>query len=256
MVKNNLNKIIWVVIVLVLLGAAYFLSGGNFFPSASLNAGNSSSVPMNIVTINDKSNKIYTLNIEYPQFPALSKVLNDSISSFVNNDVKEFKLLSLENWKARQDTTPVGQPIEQYPKYPFYLNITWQSKQINQNYISFLLRSNAFVGGANEIQTIKAFNLDVRVNKIMALADLFPQSADYLSVISGYVYDDLYSSLNNLTPGHVETTILKDGTAPKADNYANFLFDDNVVDFYFPKTTVAPGAYGEQHVIVPRTIIK
>jgi hypothetical protein len=55
-----------------------------------------------------------------------------------------------------------------------------------------------------------------------------------------------------------DTAVLpyKEGTAPTAENYQNFTFTENILTIYFPKYSVAAGAFGELHVDIPRSEIK
>ena len=217
-------------------------------------------LPVYIVATKDASNPLYRISVEYPQFsnePFTDGSLNKSISGAVNGKMNEFKSTSEENWKARQDTLPAGSAALEIPKpAPFYFTESWQAKQLNSHFASFILRFDSFEGGANEQQEIVAFNYDFMKKKIVSLGDLFPGVSDYLQQISRFARVQLSGSLNASGGGDFPADMLSEGTAPTPENFQNFIFDDDVVEFYFPKYQVAPGVYGEQHVATPRGIIR
>ena len=246
-----------------------FILGGRFFPwgdygtlfsrqgaPANLVSAPQGTLSMYVVASKDTSNPLYKTSIEYPQFSG-EDLLNKSISDVVNGKIKEFKSNSEENWKARQDTTPAGEPVPSIPSSaPFYFSQTWQPKQLNRQYASFIIRCNSFIGGANEVQDIMAFNYDFEAKKIISLPDIFPGVSNYLGQISTLAREQLSNSLNATGDTHFPTDMLGSGTAPTLENFQNFVFDDDIVEFYFPKYQVAPGVYGEQHVAMPRAAIR
>jgi len=200
---------------------------------------NSNSLPLKIESINQKTNR-YTIKAEYPLFDTAPKAFNDKITKDVNDRINEFKAQVAENEKVRQDID-----------YSFTL--WWEQKQLNNKYISFILRDESFTGGANENTDLFTYNLNLKTGKEVTLADLLGTDK-YLNSLSKYVKNDLTSQFSQLATPDI---LFEDGIAPKAENFRNFVFDDNTIDFYFPKYQVAPGAYGEQHVILPRsTVIK
>jgi len=191
---------------------------------------------INIQLVNEKTPK-YTINAEYPFFPKLPKELNDEITKNVNDRIKVFKDAITENEKYRQDVN-----------YSFDLN--WEPKQLNNQYISFIVRDSSFTGGANLNADLFTINYDVQAKKNVQLADLF-QTNNYLQSLSAYVKNDLNSQLKNVVP----ESFMDEGAGPKAENFQNFVFDNQTIEFYFPKGQVAPAAAGEQHVILPRAVV-
>ena len=222
---------------------------GTTTPAATTSDG---STAVTIVAIHDGSNRLYRIDAEYPQFKGASDAFNRSIAKYVTDGIAEFKANAEENWKARQDTMPAGQPKEEFPTTPFTYSATWGQKQINGRYYSIIVRIDSYEGGANGRQELQTFNYDVTKKKKITLGDLFPNDAMYLGKLAKYAYDRLSEDLASASGGHVEFDMLSQGTAPIRDNFENFMFNDDVIDLYFPKYQVAPGVFGEQHVIVPR----
>jgi len=256
MVYNaHMNKNIIIALALVIIiGAAFWLSGPK--QSAVVPQPSQSPLQSSIVSIKDSSNKLYTIDAEYPQFVGVSAAFNSEIADFVNGNISDFKQASAENWQARENTLPAGEPKQEFPDQPFYFDSNWEPEQLNQDHISFVDRFYEFVGGANENQNLKTFNYDVKNGSNVALVDLFPDVPDYLQKISDFVRSSLSSQLDAASNGNVQTDMLDQGTEPTLDNFSNFVFNDSVVTFYFPKYQVAPGVFGEQSVPIQIAQIK
>jgi Protein of unknown function (DUF3298)/Deacetylase PdaC len=257
------------VVAAILVGVIGFILGERFSPQRQTSeAGQTAStvltptsspadsLAMYIIASKDVSNPLYRISVEYSQFSG-EESLDKSISDAVNSKINEFKSSAKENWKAREDTTPAGVAKPNIPSpAPFYFSQTWQPKQLNRHYASFLMRFNSFAGGANERQEIMAFNYDLGAKKSVSLSDIFSNVPNYLQQISQLAKEQLSESLNVSGTGDFPVDILDGGTSPTPENFQNFVFDDDTVEFFFPKYQVAPGVYGEQHVAIPRTAIR
>ena len=209
-------------------------------------------LPMTVVSLSETT-KLYAIRGEYPQFTSTAKSLSTMIATDVNARIAEFKKNATENWKARQDTTPTGQPKEANPTTPFDFIATWEPKQLNTRTISLIVRIYAYEGGAHGNSELKTYNYNVQTGSPLSLASLFPDDPNYLAMLSKYAYDRLLQYLTTASDGHVQMDMLKQGTAPTPDNFKNFTFNDNAITFYFPKYQVAPGVFGEQTVMFGRT---
>ncbi|MFA6495272.1 MAG: DUF3298 and DUF4163 domain-containing protein [Candidatus Paceibacterota bacterium] len=223
--------------------------GAWLMPNASRNA--SSSLPISIVSLHDTSSKLWALNVEYPQFSFAPAAFNKEISDAVNGQLADFKKNAQDNWQARQATTPSGTPVEQFPSSPFDFMVTWESAQINDHYISIVVRFSSYEGGAHGLEELQTFNWDLPLRHDVALADLYPTTVDYLAKISQLSREQLAGSLESASGGNVQTDMLDAGTTPTVDNFKNFTFTNYLVTIYFPKYQVAPGAFGEQRITLP-----
>ncbi len=227
---------------------------GTTSPSPSVLQNGFVSLPVNIISTHDTSSKLWTLSIEYPQFAFAPASFNKEISSAVDAHLADFKKNAQDNWALRQATTPTGTPVEQFPSSPFDFIVTWEPAQINAHYISFILRFSSYQGGASGVDELQTFNYDLVAKKDLTFADLFAGTPDYLQKVSQVSRQQLTSNLETASQGHVQTDMLDSGTAPTANNFKNFTFTDYSITIYFPRYQVAPGAFGEQSVILSRTI--
>ncbi len=194
--------------------------------------------------------KLYKIKAEYPLFENSAK-LNNEIKHAVSAKINKYKENATSNWQSRQEK---GNKITLYPASPWPFTLSWTPAQLNKNYISFLITINSFEGGANENQELMTFNYDLKNNRTVGLADLFPGNANYLNTVSDYVKKDLISQYqsNNQYNARLLTDFIEVGAAPSLENFSHFTFDDLSVTFYFPKGIVAPAVFGEQKVIMPR----
>lgn len=206
------------------------------------------SLAIEIKTIKEDS-ELYKIRAEYPLFENVPKDFNDKIESLVLDEIKTTKRSLDENWKIRKNA-PGNTPVE-YEKPPCIFNLTWTPQQLNTLYISFVMKINAFEGGANERQDIVTFNYDLKNKKEVKLVDLFPGKKDYLTLVSNYVKGDLMTQFK-LNNSLIPVEMLNSGASASEINFSRFTFDENSIVFYFPKATVAPGAYGEQKVVMFR----
>lgn len=245
-----MDKKIFAIIIAV---AIVFFLAGSFIPFRKVFApkdGNSFLV--SVAPIYDESNKLYQIKGEYPQFNNLPDDFNRSISLEVESRLKDFKMSAEENWRARQETLLPEQKKQEFPDYPFYFSSVWEPKQINEKYVSFVIRFDSYEGGANGRSELKTYNYDISGKKVVELKDLFPNNSDYLSDVSEFARKALMEDMKKVDVGYVSVDMINDGTKPKIENFSNFVFNGDVIVFYFPKYQVAPGASGEQKVIMGR----
>jgi Protein of unknown function (DUF3298)/Deacetylase PdaC len=253
------NIAITVAIAVVCFAAGYWLAmpGDKVIPKAMPPVtAPENGIAMRIVSIRDTaSSQLYRITGEYPQFGDASNNLNAAIANYIASNLAQFKSDAQANEQARQATMPPGSK-ETLPPQSFYFTSNWQPEQINGSFISIIARIEYYDGGANETQLLKTFNYDVMKKKTMTLADLFPNVPNRLQQIAQLSEQELTNSLNSASNGRAALDILKEGTTPTADHYANFTFNDDVVKIYFPKYQVAPGVFGEQKVIIVRATIR
>jgi hypothetical protein len=245
------NIIILIAVAIVCLAVGYWcaLPGKKVVAPAN-------GVQVNVISIKDaSSSQIYKIEGEYPQFVNVSSSMNAAITDFVDTNLSQFKTSSQENWQARLDTMPTG-TVNTLPAQSFYFSSSWEPEQINNRYVSVIVRIDYFNGGANGTQLLKTFNYDVATGHMLSLTDLFPGVTNALQQISKLAADQLTNSAQDTTNGKAPIDMIKAGTEPTADNYANFTFNDDVVTVYFPKYQAGPGYFGEQNVGITRSVIK
>jgi hypothetical protein len=221
--------------------------------SATASAGTQDILKLSIHSVREKAD-LFTVNAEYLQFEKVESSFNQKIESLINEKISGFKKTSRDNWKARMETAKPGTEIPKSP--PFYLNISWSPTQLNAQYISFVIRMEAYEGGANARQEIFAFNYDVKKSKEISVDGLLGNHDNYLGILSFYTIDSLMERLIGEGVGNADImrNLIIQGAGPKLENFRNFTFTDRTVNLFYSKAQVAPGYFGEQMVHAPMSV--
>lgn len=186
-----------------------------------------------------------TIRGEYPRFTTIP-ALNAEVERYVQTSLTEFARTTVADREARRELQASGETVTDID---YIFDLRWEPTQINERYVSFLLRVSAYEGGANMRLDTIAFNWDVVANKPVSLVSLFDNDPGYLDRIAVFTRQALAFQLEGAT----SEEFLDAGTAPVLDNFARFTFTDDAVRFVFSKYAVAPGAAGEPEVVMPRT---
>jgi len=216
-----------------------------------------SSLPVSIESIRE-SDSFFYVQAEYPQFETAGTDFNQEIATLISGKIDGFKKESMDYWKARLDTIPVGKPVPENPEEPFTFIAWWQSAQLNTQYLSLVIKIYYFSGGAHGNEEIHAFNYDMLQKKKIRFKDFFESSQDALKKISEISAQDITSQLQSR--GWREDDSLKEmvnqGTAPVFENFKNFNFDSHSLIIYFQRYQVAPGAAGSLTVRITKAVLE
>lgn len=190
---------------------------------------------------------------EYPQFPVASDAFNGAIREFVREKAVAHASEAESNWKARVATSLPGDATPEFPPEGQTLDfsVRWSPEQVNDRYISFVMRYGGYTGGAHGYEEVRTFNYDIAARREMTLRDLFPNDPNYLTTIAEFSRVKLRDRL--IESGGTELAdassgMLEEGTQPTEENFKNFVFTDNQIIFFFGQYQVAPYAAGEQTV--------
>ena len=194
--------------------------------------------------------KYTTFDVFYPQFKNASSLFNEKIEDLVMGEIANHSKISEENWKGRYNTRAPGEKISEFPPNDekYSLSISWVPIQLNKNFISGLLVFSGYVGGAHGYENVISLNYNVKNQKKITLADLFPDDPQYLKTISEFARKDLRLQFGK----NVEEDMLLAGTTPEQINFNVFTFTDDKITFYFNQYQVAPYAMGQSSVSMPR----
>jgi len=216
-----------------------------------------SSLRMKIHSIRE-SDSFFYVQAEYPEFMAASDDFNHEIAALISDKISGFKKESTDNWKARLDTIPAGKPVPENPEQPFPFIASWESAQLNTQYLSLVIKIYYFSGGAHGSEEIQTFNHDISQKKKIGIEDFFYSSEEALKKISKISAEDITSQLQST--GWKEDDTLKEminqGTAPTFENFEAFNFDPQGLTIYFRKYQVAPGAAGSLTVRITKAVLE
>jgi hypothetical protein len=208
---------------------------------------------VNIQSIQE-SDSFFRVQAEYPQFQTAGPDFNQEIATLISGKINSFKEESRDNWKARLDTMPADKPLPKGPQQPFEFIASWEAPQLNNKYLSLVIKIYYFSGGAHGNEEICAFNYDMLQKKKIGIEDFFDSPQQALKKISQISAQDITSQLQSR--GWKEDDNLKEmvnqGTAPVFKNFSNFNFDTHNLIIYFQRYQVAPGAVGSLTVTISR----
>jgi hypothetical protein len=211
-----------------------------------------------------ESDDYTTIMVSYPYFKNVPSDFNQRIETLLQEQIKEHKQNSKENWMARVETKSPNDTISTTPseedKWPFIATFT--IVQSNNNYISYIENYGGFSGGAHGYADNISFAYDVQNKKELTLADMFPQGLDYLKKVSDISLNELKKQYVNVPDENLkdssqeavdqyESGILKDiitGTEPKVENFSIFTFTPEKIKIYFGQYQVGPYSIGMPEV--------
>jgi len=236
-----MKKIYWLILIIVIVLAAaeaWYIKNNEQREENGLQ--------MSVVSISQIDN-FYNIQAEYPQFKNLNEDFNQKISSLITAKIGDFKKNSLDNWNARKATTQPGEVIPENPEQPFDFISSWEAVQLNDNYVSFVIRIYYFVGGAHGANEIYAFNYDVAQEKEITIFDFLDNSQEGFEKLADLCKEEV---TNQLQSKGVEIDdflkqMIETGTEATEENYKNFSFKYNSLTICFQQYQVAPGAMGE-----------
>jgi hypothetical protein len=180
------------------------------------------------------SDQMFNIDIEYPYFPGLDASFNKEISDYVSKYKSEFEQSTKSNWQARKDTDPT---TPDNPETKFYFKMTWTPVQVNDRYISFIIETYSFSGGAHGDEVVRSFNYDVKNNKVITFEDFIGNNEYNLQKVAEMASKDVKSMLD-------KDVIFPEGTDPNFTNFSTFVFNKDNLIIYYQKYQVAPGSEG------------
>jgi len=216
-----------------------------------------SSLPVNIQSIQE-SDSFFRVQAEYPQFQTAGPDFNQEITTLISGKIDSFKKESMDNWKARLDTMPADKPVPQNPEQPFEFIASWEAAQLNNEYLSLVIKIYYFSGGAHGNEEICAFNYDMLQEKKIRIEDFFDSPQEALKKISKISAQDIMSQLQSRgwrTDDNLKEMV-NQGTAPVFENFRNFNFDSHNLIIYFQRYQVAPGAAGSLTVTISKQALE
>ena len=201
-----------------------------------------------VIRENNKEGK-YTVNVEYPQIEGDSRfdAFNQQARSMISKDIAAFK--SAEGNPGEEETTLADEAQTST------LDIGYSIRFATDDLISVEFSESQYERGAAHGSNITiVLNYDVKNKKKLALTDLFQPKSNYLSVISAYCIKDLQdqSKKNDM----LMADQIKEGAAPRADNYGAWAITRKGLWITFDPYQVAAYAAGPQHVLVPYSTLK
>ncbi|MBS1786672.1 MAG: DUF3298 and DUF4163 domain-containing protein [Acidobacteria bacterium] len=189
-----------------------------------------------------------TIDTAYPQLvggdAAVTDTFNKALSGFATRKVAEFKKENKEGLDA------MVKDAESSPG--FALDVSYHTTFADKNLISVLVWTYQYTGGAHGGSYSTTFNYDLQSGRMLKLADLFQPNSGYLKVISNSCTAALLKEIGQ----EADQEWLRNGAAPKAENYKSWNVTPDGLQITFDAYQVAAYAFGPQEVVVPYSALK
>lgn len=203
-----------------------------FFSCASLNFGKKA-YDYEMVHIQDKSDYLVT-DISYPVFNKFPE-LNKRIKNMVESHWNAYKASAKSDWQEINSLNTKNGGKSRLPAFEYSVSADVSG---NKKYVSVLITTYIFNGGAHGNYVLNSLNYDVEKQKFCDICEVSNLSYTQLSAICRR---ELKNKLKI-------TQMIDDGTAPLPGNYEVFMTEDNFVTVFFEPYSVAPYSDGIQKV--------
>lgn len=220
-----------------------------FFTSCLTSKVVQKSTSKNYKTVSFKEDLDYLkTDISYPDFenyPELSKKIKNTIFS----NWESFKNYSRSDW---QQLAEINSKNSSSSLPPYEYIVKTQVDTSSQKYISVLINSYVYSGGAHGNTSLISYNYNFQNRKYDNIINVTGMD---INTISGLCRKDLYKKLisNNddiKSPSQEDDfmEMINMGAFPQAGNFEIFTVGKKIVRIYFEPYSVAPYAYGIQTV--------
>jgi len=186
---------------------------------------------------------LYSADIQIPVFDN-QEGLNKLISVQCDKWFQEF----LEEVQMNEQLFSKKSNISQNEFY-----IDWQLEYDSSDYISLLLSSYSYNGGANGMNQLASFTWNKKEQQLVYLQEILPQIAKppVLETVAKMCRNQLKKQMQLPKNDAFLENLLLSGSAPNPNNYKVFTMTSEGINFYFEQYQVAPGSYGVQKVFIP-----
>lgn len=189
--------------------------------------------------VEDGKAKKYHVEIGYPKIRNAStegtRGFNKMISDFVESKKSEFM----------KDVTAGDYDDER----PFEFFVNYDVSYTNKYFVSLIVYTYYYTGGAHGSTIAHAFNYDLDSNKNLKLSDLF--EGKYLNIISDYCIKEILKDDN-----YADESWVKEGAGPKAENFEAFTLTEKALVIHFQQYQVLPYAAGMPEISIPESVLK
>lgn len=199
----------------------------------------------------------YSVQVVYPNTTRLGtrtdssagadKRATDAMESWVNQTVSSFKS------DANQALTADEKARLSQSGIKYSLNISYRSYN-SGSFVSEEFDISQDTAGAHPINLYKTFVFDLKGNQVN-LSDLFT-SNEYLNRIAAEAKSQVTQQLTARAGKEASSTLVADGVAPKAENFADWVDDNGTLRVFIPPYQAAAYAAGSFEVRIPLDSLK
>jgi hypothetical protein len=208
-----------------------------------------SQINISSVTLHQFDQKLgYDIQVSYPKINGLSDIgvqdtINHALYKIVSDDIDQFK--------AGINGTNFVPALSAPGQSTLSINYASSTPSTVENLVSFTFAQEYYSdGAAHPGHEVNSYTYDLTTGKLITLDDLFID--EYLQVLSSYASSTLAISLGN----YADSDMIHQGTAPTADNFKNFIPENDGLHIKFDEYQVAPYVVGSPEIVVPYAVLK
>lgn len=185
-------------------------------------------------------NKYYSAKIKYPVFKGYDEV-NTRIENIVMENFNMFSANAEASWTELDSEMHASGSTSQTPTFEYEV---YCGPIINKNgYISVLISTYVYEGGAHGYTTLASVNYDKSQKKFISISDVCDLSYKNLA-------DICRADLKKQLADEADESWIDNGVSPTADTFSTFTYDGKKITIYFEAYQVASYAAGIQKVII------
>lgn len=192
-------------------------------------------------TVRERSPKPpYEVAVRFPQLDggdaAVVAPLNRAVRDAVDKAVADFRAEAADLGSAPEAGAP-----------PFGLDGDYEVVHRDPRYVSLRQVLARYVGGAHPSNEVRTWNLDLRVGRVVQLAELFRPGSGWLERVAELSQQALADALG---PDGDPEWIAR-GAGPEVANFAAWTLGDGGLDITFQEYQVAAYALGTPRITIP-----
>ncbi|HYF13020.1 MAG TPA: DUF3298 domain-containing protein [Candidatus Paceibacterota bacterium] len=246
----NRRTLLIVLAILVIVGLGYYFYSNPIAPAFSYT----------VIETGDRQHReneeFYTVQINYPDKTPLAErgsggAENRAMATITRTAadlVGQFKEVGNVNNLSQEEKDRLTQANQKYS-----LNVGYKPYS-SGNYVSYEFDIFMDTGGAHPNNLFKTLVFDLNGNTV-ELGDLFTNSS-YLERISQMAQTQVRDQLIARAGEASVESLINEGIAPRAENFANFVVDSDRLRIFIPPYQAAPYAAGSFEVQVPLVDVK
>lgn len=191
----------------------------------------------------------WTIEATMPYRTGLSRWWNPAPDMRVRTTIESWLRADIESFKASVSESATTSPDAVQPTYAYsatYKHYMSEGDTLSSYQYDIYLDS----GGAHPNAYFRTFVFDAEGNEIK-LPQLFLPNSDYLSRIASTSLAQITETLWTRLRVDPTGSIFAEGLAPKEENFANFVIDEDELVLLFPPYQVAAYAAGPFEVRIP-----
>lgn len=177
--------------------------------------------------------ELYDYDFTYPVFSCSNEAAEAELNTYVEDAIAEYvdPIIS--------ESTDMNFRSFGSSSYDVYMN--------RNRFLSVRINYSVNLLGGTGNSGIIPVNYDLLSQEFMDMEDLFPDTEDYLEIVSDRAIEILK---DNLSDPSLHDQI-ESGASADEENYRTFVFDESTLIIVFDKYQVAAGALGNPEVTIP-----